>query len=173
MSCHYDRLPLKFQVVCSILHLETAQKVTGYLSLILMIQTLIISILSSMMNKNSWFSFILFLIFIGALLILFIYITSLTSNKLFNFSYKMMMIPLIFMLIFMMMNKKLYLWNFINSDMFIMEKYNYINNFYELIMLFNFPSNMLILMIMMYLLFTLISIMKITKFNKGPFRLMN
>nr|YP_010852545.1 NADH dehydrogenase subunit 6 [Nycteribia formosana]WGL38774.1 NADH dehydrogenase subunit 6 [Nycteribia formosana] len=143
------------------------------MSLILMIQTLIISILSSMMNKNSWFSFILFLIFIGALLILFIYITSLTSNKLFNFSYKMIIMPLMFFFIFYLINKNLYMWNFMNSDMLNMNNYNKISNLYELIMLFNYPSNMLIFMIMMYLLFTLISIIKITKFNKGPFRMMN
>nr|YP_010547115.1 NADH dehydrogenase subunit 6 [Nycteribia parvula]UYK51617.1 NADH dehydrogenase subunit 6 [Nycteribia parvula] len=142
------------------------------MSLILMMQTMMISILSSMMNKNSWFSFILFLIFIGALLILFIYITSLTSNKLFNFSYKMIIMPILFFLLFIFMNKSLFKWNFINSDMINFEMFNYLN-FYELIMLFNYPSNLLILMIMLYLLFSLISIMKITKFNKGPFRMMN
>nr|WCL18781.1 NADH dehydrogenase subunit 6 [Phthiridium sp. A GC-2023a] len=150
------------------------------MSLILMIQTLIISILSNMMSKNSWFSYILFLIFVGALLILFIYITSLTSNKLFNFSYKMLIIP--FIMMFMMLMKIYY---FINSDMLKMYMYmNYeliisdmlkIKNNYMLLlcMLFNFPSNMMILMIMLYLLFSLISIVKITKFNKGPMRKMN
>nr|YP_010555005.1 NADH dehydrogenase subunit 6 [Phthiridium szechuanum]UYP50985.1 NADH dehydrogenase subunit 6 [Phthiridium szechuanum] len=143
------------------------------MSLILMIQTLIISMLSNLMSMNSWFSYILFLIFVGALLILFIYITSLTSNKLFNFSYKMLIIPMILFLMFMQLNKNLFMWNFINSDMLKIEKYNYMLNYYELIMLFNFPSNMMILMIMLYLLFTLISIIKITKFNKGPMRKMN
>nr|YP_011035837.1 NADH dehydrogenase subunit 6 [Penicillidia jenynsii]WRI60693.1 NADH dehydrogenase subunit 6 [Penicillidia jenynsii] len=143
------------------------------MSLILLIQTLIISIMSGMMNKNFWFSYILFLIFIGALLILFIYITSLTSNKMFNFSYKMIFIPMFFFMIFLMMKMNFFNWNFMNSDMMKMNEMNYSFNFYEFIMLYNFPSNLIIFMTMMYLLLTLISIMKITKFNKGPFRIMN
>nr|YP_010851770.1 NADH dehydrogenase subunit 6 [Penicillidia dufourii]WGH14998.1 NADH dehydrogenase subunit 6 [Penicillidia dufourii] len=143
------------------------------MSLILLIQTFMISIMSGMMNKNFWFSYILFLIFIGALLILFIYITSLTSNKLFNFSYNMIFFPLIFFLLYLLMNPNFYNWNFFNSDMFKINELNLLSFNYEFIMLFNFPSNMIILMIMIYLLLTLISIMKITKFNKGPFRMMN
>nr|UJI65684.1 NADH dehydrogenase subunit 6 [Basilia ansifera] len=141
------------------------------LSLILMIQTFIISIISGMINKNFWFSYILFLIFIGALLILFIYITSLASNEIFNFSYKMIILFFIFMALLSKI-PNFFSWKFSNSDMNTYMYYNIMNNT-EFIMLFNFPTNLISFLIMLYLLFTLISIIKITKFFKGPLRMMN
>nr|UJI65697.1 NADH dehydrogenase subunit 6 [Dipseliopoda setosa] len=143
------------------------------MSMILVSQTIIISFISGMMNKNFWFSYILFLIFIGAMLILFIYITSLSSNELFNFSYMMILFPMILTVIFLMSFK--FSWNFNNADMInYMNNYNN-NNFNNssFFMLFNFPLNSIIIMMMIYLLMTLIVIIKITKFFKGPLRMMN
>nr|QLY89746.1 NADH dehydrogenase subunit 6 [Notidobia ciliaris] len=59
-----------------------------YQPLMMVIMIILISLticfMMGMMNSSFWFSYIMFLIFIGGLLILFIYISSLTSNKLYQ-----------------------------------------------------------------------------------------
>jgi len=55
---------------------------------IVLAQTLVICLLSWSMVKISWFSYILFLIFLGGLIVLFIYITRLASNEKFEINTK-------------------------------------------------------------------------------------
>nr|QBS48158.1 NADH dehydrogenase subunit 6 [Pandalus hypsinotus] len=52
----------------------------------LLAQTIFICVAAGLQNKSMWFSYILFLIFLGAMLVLFIYVASLASNEAFNFS---------------------------------------------------------------------------------------
>nr|QDO72161.1 NADH dehydrogenase subunit 6 [Pandalus japonicus] len=54
--------------------------------LALLVQTILICVASGLQNKSMWFSYILFLIFLGAMLVLFIYVASLASNEAFNLS---------------------------------------------------------------------------------------
>ena len=50
------------------------------MGLTLLIQTILVSIISGLITKTFWFSYILFLVFLGGILVLFIYVTSLASN---------------------------------------------------------------------------------------------
>nr|QNR04864.1 NADH dehydrogenase subunit 6 [Chorisquilla orientalis] len=59
------------------------------MGMMLLLQTLAICAITALMNFHAWFSYILFLTFLGGMLVLFIYITSLTSNEMFQFSFKM------------------------------------------------------------------------------------
>nr|DAA06218.1 TPA_exp: truncated NADH dehydrogenase subunit 6 [Drosophila persimilis] len=56
------------------------------MGLTLLIQTIFICLISGLMTKSFWYSYILFLIFLGGMLVLFIYVTSLASNEMFNLS---------------------------------------------------------------------------------------
>lgn len=47
-------------------------------------QALIVCLLIFLLSPTSWFSFILFLVFMGGLIVLFIYISRLASNEKFN-----------------------------------------------------------------------------------------
>nr|YP_009407080.1 NADH dehydrogenase subunit 6 [Halocaridinides fowleri]ASA39629.1 NADH dehydrogenase subunit 6 [Halocaridinides fowleri] len=47
----------------------------------LLIQTILIAGAAGLSMKTTWFSYILFLIFLGAMLVLFIYVTSLSPNE--------------------------------------------------------------------------------------------
>jgi len=57
---------------------------------ILLIQTVIVCLIRGTTFKSFWFSYILFIIIIGGILVLFIYITRLASNETFSPSNKIL-----------------------------------------------------------------------------------
>lgn len=57
------------------------------LGLTLIFHTVLIRIATGVVGGNFWFSYVLFLVFLGGVLILFIYITRLASNELFSTSW--------------------------------------------------------------------------------------
>nr|YP_009115658.1 NADH dehydrogenase subunit 6 [Ravinia pernix]AJC00137.1 NADH dehydrogenase subunit 6 [Ravinia pernix] len=145
------------------------------MGLTLLIQTTLICLTSGLMTKTFWFSYILFLVFLGGMLVLFIYVTSLASNEMFSFSIKLMIMTMtIFMLsiiILFFIDKNIILQyanmeikSIFNLDSYIME------NSLSLNKLYNYPTNLLTIMLMNYLLITLIAVVKITKLFKGPLR---
>nr|YP_009469521.1 NADH dehydrogenase subunit 6 [Hydrotaea ignava]AVD96782.1 NADH dehydrogenase subunit 6 [Hydrotaea ignava] len=147
------------------------------MGLTLLIQTFLISMLTGLMTKSFWFSYILFLVFIGGMLVLFIYVTSLASNEMFSFSIKLLMISIIFILTtfltiyFIDKNLLLQYSNYemnsiINMNSYLMENSLMLNKLY------NYPTNLLTILLMNYLLITLIAVVKITKLHKGPLRTM-
>nr|AXS65718.1 NADH dehydrogenase subunit 6 [Cerambycidae sp. 7 KM-2017] len=142
------------------------------LGLMLLIQTILIAFLSSLMNLNSWFSYILFLIMIGGMLILFIYMTSIASNEKFLLSSNLMitfMISMIFLVIAMFMYESI----LFNLKISLFESMNmHIHNNYKLTMnkLFQPPMMNLFTIMISYLFITLIMVVKITNLNYGPLR---
>nr|YP_010417070.1 NADH dehydrogenase subunit 6 [Lacera noctilio]USC54657.1 NADH dehydrogenase subunit 6 [Lacera noctilio] len=148
------------------------------MGLMILLQTLLICLLSGMLIKTYWFSYILFLTFLGGLLVLFIYVSSIASNELFkpSFNTKLFMIFFLFVFIliqFLFMNN-LYWMNFsFNSDMnnfislsLFMNNENKIN----LSKLYNNQTFMIMLMLIIYLFITLIAVVKITNIFYGPLR---
>nr|AWN56089.1 NADH dehydrogenase subunit 6 [Anthicidae sp. DPP-2018] len=133
------------------------------MGLILLLQTLIISLITGKMFLNFWFSYIIFLILVGGMLILFIYMTSIASNEKFNLNYKMMfmiIIPLIMLNSLFMINLNFKETSLMNQNYQIhLSKY------------ISFPSNLIMIMMIIYLLLTLIATVKIVKNNKNPLRL--
>nr|YP_010507230.1 NADH dehydrogenase subunit 6 [Diplocheila zeelandica]UXF64381.1 NADH dehydrogenase subunit 6 [Diplocheila zeelandica] len=147
------------------------------MGLILLIQTLLISLISGLFTYSYWFSYILFLVMIGGMLVLFIYMTSLASNEMFNFSVKMSMflISMFTLCMFMYMFIDYMMLNptFKNSNM--IEMFNNMimlknENLMSLNMIYNLPNNMITLMLVNYLFLTLIAVVKITNINYGPLR---
>nr|QXG19274.1 NADH dehydrogenase subunit 6 [Drosophila hydei] len=149
------------------------------MGLTLLIQTILICLITGMMTKTFWFSYILFLIFLGGMLVLFIYVTSLASNEMFNFSIKLTLICFILMFLsifmFLFIDKNYFNFFFMNNEMQnISNIYSYFpENTLSLNKLYNSPTNFVTILLMNYLLITLIVIVKITKMFKGPLRLMN
>lgn len=146
------------------------------IGLILLIQTFFICILSGFITKTFWFSYILFLIFLGGILVLFIYVTSLASNEIFNFSIKILTFRILnfvliyFSLIFIDKNIIInYLINHENES--IREMKNLlIENSLTLNKLYNFPINILTILLIIYLFLTLVAVVKITNVFEGPLR---
>nr|YP_010952810.1 NADH dehydrogenase subunit 6 [Trapezia rufopunctata]WMQ53230.1 NADH dehydrogenase subunit 6 [Trapezia rufopunctata] len=144
------------------------------LGLNLLIQTISISIISGTSTYSFWFSYILFMIFLGGMLVLFIYVASLASNEPFFFSMKSLSI---YCACFFMSELFLYFTDLVllphisslptssissnlSTPFFISWIYN--NNFMSFT-----------LFIILYLLLTLIVVVKITNFTKSPLRLLN
>nr|YP_010988671.1 NADH dehydrogenase subunit 6 [Allanaspides hickmani]WOR80976.1 NADH dehydrogenase subunit 6 [Allanaspides hickmani]WOR80989.1 NADH dehydrogenase subunit 6 [Allanaspides hickmani] len=146
------------------------------MGLTLLVQTCFICITSGVINLSFWFSYILFLIFLGGMLVLFIYVTSLASNETFKFS---------------TMLASFFVWLFIGFFLFEMFFSDYLISYFNTLSLSSFytqmspelpmqniisliylPSLLLYTIFMMlYLLLTLIVIVKITNNSQGPLRL--
>nr|QYC36457.1 NADH deshydrogenase subunit 6 [Illiberis ulmivora] len=147
------------------------------MGLFILIQTFLICIISGMMLKTYWFSYILFLIFLGGLLILFIYVSSIASNEMFFPSNKMKMFLFIFII-----NSLIFSFTFSNikwmNFSFFSEMESYSNYFIlfnnenkmNLSKLYNSQTFFLMLMLIIYLFITLVSVIKITNIFYGPLR---
>nr|UOR16943.1 NADH dehydrogenase subunit 6 [Aplomya sp.] len=145
------------------------------MGLTLLIQTMLVSLTTGLISKSFWFSYILFLVFIGGMLVLFIYVTSLASNEMFSLSIKLMISSLLLLIMFIMIMyfidknllmkyKNMEILSIFQLNSYIMENSLSINKLY------NYPTNFLTILLMNYLLITLIAIVKITKLFKGPLR---
>nr|AXS65162.1 NADH dehydrogenase subunit 6 [Coleoptera sp. 9 KM-2017] len=144
------------------------------LGLILLMQTINISLLSGSLSLNFWYSYMLFLIMIGGMLVLFLYMTNVASNEKFKFSPIMLLLS---MSIFIMI---IYLIMFNSLDINITQS-NYMNiNYYSLLNFknsmskyFSLPYIFNYMMIIIYLFITLIAVVKITNIKYGPLRIKN
>nr|AVN67708.1 NADH dehydrogenase subunit 6 [Deropeltis paulinoi] len=143
------------------------------IGMMLLIQTINMCMMSGLMSQSFWFSYVLFLIFLGGMLVLFIYITSLASNEMFYMSMKLMLIMMMLMILLYMLNKPHMLINnmemMINQYMYMLE--NETTNL--LLKLYNQPTNLITIMLASYLFLTMIVVVKITNISKGPLRQMN
>nr|QXG19157.1 NADH dehydrogenase subunit 6 [Drosophila burlai] len=149
------------------------------MGLTLLIQTIFICLISGLMTKSFWYSYILFLIFLGGMLVLFIYVTSLASNEMFNLSIKLTLFSMIILftlfIISFLIDKNsisLFLLNNEMESIFNQNSY-FLENSLSLNKLYNFPTNFITILLMNYLLITLIVVVKITKLFKGPIRMMS
>nr|YP_009434109.1 NADH dehydrogenase subunit 6 [Epicauta gorhami]APB02749.1 NADH dehydrogenase subunit 6 [Epicauta gorhami] len=141
------------------------------LGLTLIIQTSIISMMTGKMCFNFWFSYILFLIMIGGMLILFIYMTSVASNEKFSFSANLSFLML--MIISLLTTSSLLYMDLdpmINNDMINFNK-NLLN--ISMIKYTYAPMNIVLTFMIIYLFITLIAVVKIVNTKFGPLRSKN
>nr|ASM82838.1 NADH dehydrogenase subunit 6 [Cryptophyllium tibetense] len=132
----------------------------------IMMQTMIVSMMSGMMFKSFWFSYILFLMYIGGMMIMFIYMTSLMPNMMFSMKYKTMIIIIMtMMLMYYIMNKYQQM---SNMDMNQTNEQNMM-----LIKMHMNPSNYNTIMLAMYLMYTMITVYNMTEYKKGTLKLKN
>lgn len=141
----------------------------------LIIQTILVCLISGLTSKTFWFSYILFLIFIGGILILFIYISSLSSNEKISFSlntFKKIIIPFIFLIFLIIFKDKFYLRNLNNSETNNLNDFIFLinENYLNLTKLYDTPNNIITIILVIYLLLSLIVVVKITNSFIGPLR---
>nr|YP_010985635.1 NADH dehydrogenase subunit 6 [Argyresthia conjugella]WOK81907.1 NADH dehydrogenase subunit 6 [Argyresthia conjugella] len=148
------------------------------MGLMIIIQTLLTCLISGMMINTYWFSYILFLTFLGGLLVLFIYVSSIASNEMFFFNNNIFILLLIFtfiLIIFKTINYKNLNWLNFNNNEEMNKMFNFFifinnENKINLSKLYNNQTFMLMMMLIIYLFITLISIVKITNIFYGPIR---
>nr|WNO18716.1 NADH dehydrogenase subunit 6 [Coladenia pinsbukana zhui] len=149
------------------------------MGLMILIQTILICLISGLYLYTYWFSYILFLTFLGGLLVLFIYVSSIASNELFYFStnnklfilFSLLFLITLLFLTYFFMN---YL-NLIFNSFKFNKLFNYLlfmdnNNNINLSKLYNKQTYFLMIMMIIYLLITLIIVVKITNIFYGPLR---
>nr|YP_009139656.1 NADH dehydrogenase subunit 6 [Euripus nyctelius]AKG26377.1 NADH dehydrogenase subunit 6 [Euripus nyctelius] len=147
------------------------------MGLMILIQTLMLSLLSSMLINTYWFSYILFLIFLGGLLVLFIYVSSIASNELFKISMFNKSFFIIMLFIFIssiFLKNNLYWMNFFFNDEMInfFNLFLFFNNEFNINLskLYNEQTYLLTMIMIIYLFITLIAVVKITNIFFGPLR---
>lgn len=144
------------------------------IGLALLFQTMLICATAGLSNLSFWFSYILFLIFLGGILVLFIYVTSLASNEMFKPS-------IVYILTIIMISSIGTLFLFLDPIILMQNTLIKIRSFIkaffcsrdiELISTIYRRSNMnLTIFIVFYLLLTLIVVVKVTGNFFGPLRL--
>nr|UVU30551.1 NADH deshydrogenase subunit 6 [Euceros kiushuensis] len=142
-------------------------------SLILTLYVILMS-LNMFIISFSWMPFFIFLIVVGGLMIIFLYITSLTNNEMFKFEVKnlnnmLMKMFLLFIILISMKNYNYisffdltwnnYILNLNKNNLMISLNYNYFNNS--------------LFFLMIYLLYALLSIMNICYLFNLPLRQYN
>nr|UUG47456.1 NADH dehydrogenase subunit 6 [Ips nitidus] len=140
---------------------------------ILFMQTSLAALASNYLFMNSWYSYILFLIMVGGMLILFIYMTSIASNEKFLMPSKWAITSIfIFFIIFfsfyiflndtfmekLISTKWIFFWLEESFKPWTLSKF------------FNGPFNQIIIFLMIYLFLTLIAAVKISGKPKGALR---
>lgn len=142
------------------------------MGLTLLIQTVLISLSAGLITYTYWFSYILFIIFLGGILVLFIYVTSLASNESFSFSYSSLFFSTL--LIFILTPLSI-LWDpLISETITNLPLSSLVSNSSNVFIIRWIYSTNLInftLFIILYLLLTLIVVVKISNLFKGPLRL--
>nr|YP_009230509.1 NADH dehydrogenase subunit 6 [Oedaleus infernalis]YP_009989191.1 NADH dehydrogenase subunit 6 [Oedaleus manjius]ALK03239.1 NADH dehydrogenase subunit 6 [Oedaleus infernalis]QNM40768.1 NADH dehydrogenase subunit 6 [Oedaleus manjius] len=146
--------------------------------MIIIIQTMFISVMTGMLMESFWLSYILMLMFMGGMMVLFIYITSIASNEMFKIKFNKIIFIMCMMIILSItiynIDKMMFSDMIKNTEMMNL---NYSINFKEMstsmMKLYNNPTMMITITMMIYLFITLLAVVKITNINQGPMRKMN
>nr|YP_009142413.1 NADH dehydrogenase subunit 6 [Trilophidia annulata]AKH04356.1 NADH dehydrogenase subunit 6 [Trilophidia annulata]QOL00787.1 NADH dehydrogenase subunit 6 [Trilophidia annulata] len=155
-------------------------KLNHPMSMMMMIiaQTIMIGMMTGMMMESFWLSYILFITFLGGMLVLFIYITSIASNEMFklkSININLTMITIMILMMIMYMTDKVMLMEmFKNSETTILKmKMNFQEMTMSLTKLYNNPTVIITMTMMIYLFIALLAVVKITNINQGPIRKMS
>nr|YP_009112171.1 NADH dehydrogenase subunit 6 [Glyphodes pyloalis]AIY51609.1 NADH dehydrogenase subunit 6 [Glyphodes pyloalis] len=149
------------------------------MGLLILIQTMMTCLITGIFMSSYWFSYILFLTFLGGLLVLFIYVSSIASNEIFKISFNMTMIfffSMLFIFFFSMFYSNNLNW--MNFNINKMEMNNFFNMFLffnnenkiNLSKLYNNQTFLMMMMMIIYLFITLIAVVKMTNIFYGPLR---
>nr|YP_009350673.1 NADH dehydrogenase subunit 6 [Amitermes meridionalis]AQP27586.1 NADH dehydrogenase subunit 6 [Amitermes meridionalis] len=136
------------------------------MGLMLLIQTTMVCLISGTMYSSFWFSYILFMIMIGGMLVLFMYMTSLASNEMFSPSNKMMMTTMTLLPILMYMMPTVTNNKEMKTHSTMMEN--------EILttttVMYNQMMGTMTTLLVLYMLLTLIVVVNIINVSKGPLR---
>nr|AQP27935.1 NADH dehydrogenase subunit 6 [Microcerotermes sp. 3 TB-2017]AQP30530.1 NADH dehydrogenase subunit 6 [Microcerotermes sp. 1 TB-2017] len=136
------------------------------MGLMLLIQTTMVCLISGTMYKSFWFSYILFMIMIGGMLVLFMYMTSLASNEMFSPSNKMMVMAL------MILPALLYMMPTVTNNKEMCSHDTMMENevMTTTTVMYNQMMGTMTTLLVLYMLLTLIVVVNIINVSKGPLR---
>nr|YP_010502885.1 NADH dehydrogenase subunit 6 [Exitianus nanus]UXD78662.1 NADH dehydrogenase subunit 6 [Exitianus nanus] len=134
------------------------------MGMLLMIQTMVSTLIISKSMDSSWIPMVMFLMFIGGLLILFMYMSSIASNEKFTPNIKMLTIMIIALVIPLeelmteVSNNNIMAESYLTKESTSMTK------------IYNKKTMWITIMLFLYLFLTMIVVSKIIKIHKGPLR---
>nr|ARH53945.1 NADH dehydrogenase subunit 6 [Mordellochroa milleri] len=139
------------------------------MGLVLLCQTLIISLLMGNLSLTFWFSYILFIVMVGGMLVLFLYMTSIASNEKFS-SNLWLIIPFSLLILTPLLKKSSIMLNINIKNEELISWDSKITMIQTMNKFMSWPSNMMIYFLIIYLLITLIAVVKLTTPFSGTFR---
>lgn len=144
------------------------------IGLLLLIQTVLIAISGGLLSHSFWISYIIFLIFLGAILVLFIYVASLAANEQFNFNIRQTSITVFLTLLLLI--TIFFLDPILRAETVKSETSSHWLSYLQNPLpsttssLYEIPSSQFTLFIISYLLLALIIIVKIINVKSKPLR---
>ena len=141
--------------------------------LILLVETVLVAIASGLISNSFWFSYILFLIFLGAILVLFIYVASIASNEPFSFRFKSLLLFSLrsFIILTIIFFDHIFLSNKVSISTSSLSSIKiFWSDALQISPIYNIPSFIFTIFIIVYLLLTLIVIVKIINISSKPLR---
>nr|QID48503.1 NADH dehydrogenase subunit 6 [Bolivaritettix lativertex] len=164
------KMLMTLSIMMNLMFMNTKQPMN--MIIIILMQTMITTFLMSNMMKSSWFNYILMIIFIGGMMVLFTYITSIAPNEKSHNKISMMSSTIMITLLMTLP----YIWKPIkyNNTEIMNNCVNLMNNYQlEVNLMFNKPVFMMSIMMMIYLFIALIVVNKISNLTQGPLRKKN
>uniref|UniRef100_UPI0030038CAE NADH dehydrogenase subunit 6 n=1 Tax=Gnathophyllum americanum TaxID=390955 RepID=UPI0030038CAE len=167
-------LTIMIVLICSSLFLTLQHPLA--MALLIILQTVLICVLTTITSHSPWFSYILFLIFLGAVLVVFSYIAALASNEKFKLSVKMYMLSLIGLLL---SSPLIILLSPLNSNLKLSQIPPSFNKFLNLNThhlpttlekMYNTSFTPTTMFIIIYLLITLVIVVNMAPTSAGPLR---
>nr|ACA61256.1 NADH dehydrogenase subunit 6 [Gastrimargus marmoratus] len=148
------------------------------MGLILFLQAISMCLISGYMSLSFWFSYVLLLIYLGGMLVLFMYMASIASNEMFKIKFNKIILIIYFMIMLsamMYMTDKMMFTEMIKNTetMNMKHSINFKEMSISLMKLYNNPTIIITIMMMIYLFIALLAVVKITNINQGPMRKMN
>nr|CCI69543.1 NADH dehydrogenase subunit 6 [Metacrangonyx goulmimensis] len=139
-----------------------------FMSVMIALQSVLIGMMIYLFNCISWFSYLLFMIFLSGMMIILVYISSLASNltvKYFFFDIKLLSLSMIIPMILIFSSNQI--------NIFYNNNTNF-SNLCNLIMItgkvYSSKTYLFTILIICYLLVVLILVVKNSLFTKGPLR---
>nr|UYO79263.1 NADH dehydrogenase subunit 6 [Hydropsyche sp. XG-2022] len=142
------------------------------MGLLILSQTLITCLMMNFFLNYYWLSYILYLIMLGGILILFMYMCSIASNKIIQFNTNLLMYSiLIFLVMLIFINK--FKWTNLNLLMINNLNFFFSNEMFSMSKIYNNYTYKITIMLIIYLFILLLMVSMFTNSNKGPLRIMN
>nr|ALO77173.1 NADH deshydrogenase subunit 6 [Phloiophilus edwardsi] len=159
---------INFSLIMAMLFTFTTHPMS--MGFMLLMQTFSLALIIGFMNLNFWYSYILFIVMVGGMMVVFIYMTSIASNEKFKFSNKLFLMFIMLISISLISKDLFILWtNYSNMEIF-----NWNNNMsfnVSMSKYMSYPNNSMFYLTMLYLLIALIIVVKIANINYGPLQM--
>nr|YP_009485770.1 NADH dehydrogenase subunit 6 [Urostylis flavoannulata]AVZ00906.1 NADH dehydrogenase subunit 6 [Urostylis flavoannulata] len=147
-------------MMLSIMFLFTSHPLS--MTIILITQTLLISLITGMIMSTFLMSYIILIIMISGMLVLFIYMASIASNEKFKITLSLSLLMIMFMLMMLMID--------IDPLELTIKTFYDSKESFMLIKMFNYPVSVMIVSMVMFLFLTMISVSNIINVSMGPLR---